>query len=161
MKTLFLTGLVALSMAHFASAERAPDFGGLEKAMDADTYEKAGLRKLTSDERAALDAFIRDYVAGKQKDTARVAAAQAVDQAVKEKKVRPPELIESKIVGVFKGYGPRTLIPLENGQIWQPTNGETNPNAPIQSPNVTITHDFFGYQMAIEGALTVRVKRVQ
>jgi hypothetical protein len=159
MKKLYLTAVLAFGVTHFALAQ--DKFGGLEKAMDSDTYERAGLRKLSSDERAALDDFIRDYVAGKQKTAAHAAAAEAVDQAVKEKKVLPPQLVESKLVGTFKGYNPRTLFRLANGQVWQPTNGETVPSSFIESPNVSISHDFFGYQMAIEGAPSVRVKRVQ
>ena len=89
MKKVCLTALLAIGVAHLASAQDAA-FGGLEKIMDHDTYERAGLGKLTSDERAVLDGFIRDYVAGKQKDAAAVAATEAVDRAVKERKVRSP-----------------------------------------------------------------------
>src|SRR3954451_7681938 len=70
-------------------------FHGLEKAMDNETYERAGLSKLTAEERTVLDDFIRGYVAGKQKAAANVAAADAVERAVKEKKVSAPDVIES------------------------------------------------------------------
>jgi hypothetical protein len=160
MKKLYLAALLGMSIGNFAWAQDRP-FGGLEKAMDRDTYEKAGLQKLTSDERAVLDGFIRDYVAAKQKDAAAVAATEAVDRAVKERKVRPPEVIESRFVGTYQGYGLRTLFHLANGQVWKPTNSEVVTNSPIESPNVVIYRDMFGYKMFIEGALIVRVKRVQ
>ena len=160
MKKFCLTALLALGMVHLASAQD-PAFGGLEKVMDHDTYEKAGLGKLTSDERAILDGFIRDYVAGKQKDAATVAATEAVDRAVKERRVQPPELIESNIVGTFKGYGLRTIFHLANGESWKPTNADVVTHSPIENPKVVITRDPFGYKMAIEGASIVRVMRLQ
>jgi hypothetical protein len=160
MKKFCLTALLAIGVAHLASAQGAA-FGGLEKIMDQDTYERAGLGKLTSDERAVLDGFIRDYVAGKQKDAAAVASAEAVDRAVKERKVLPPEVIESNIVGTFKGYGLRTVFHLANGELWKPTNSDIVKNSPIENPKVVIYRDTFGYKMFIEGASSVRVMRVQ
>jgi hypothetical protein len=160
MKRLILTGLFAVVI---ATGLRAQDdkFRGLEQAMPPEVYQRAGLRKLTSEERAALDEFLRAYVAGKQQDAAAVAAASAVDQAVKERKVKAPDVIESRIAGVFKGYGLRTLLPLENGQVWKPTNDEIVSYSPMQSPAVVIYRDVFGYKMFIEGASMVRVKRVR
>ena len=160
MKKLYLAVLVGIGVGNFASAQDIA-FGGLEKAMDPATYQKAGLQKLTSGERAVLDGFIRDYVVAKQKDAATVAASEAVDRAVKERKVRPPEVIESRFVGSYQGYGLRTLFRLENGQVWKPTNSEVVTISPIESPNVVIYRDMFGYKMFIEGAAIVRVKRMQ
>jgi hypothetical protein len=159
MKKLSLALLFAVGMVQFAIAEDAAF--DLEKAMGAETYERAGLNKLTSDERAALSEFVRNYVAGKQKDAAAVAAAEAVDRAVKEKKVQPPQVIESNIVGTFKGYGPRTFFHLANGEVWKPTNDYVETYSPIESPKVIIyRNDLFGYKMFIQGGGTVRVKRV-
>ena len=159
MKKLSLAVLFAIGMAQFAIAED-PAFD-LEKAMGSETYGRAGISKLTSDERAALSEFVRNYVAGKQKDAAAVAAAEAVDRAVKEKKVQPPQVIESNIVGTFKGYGPRTFFHLANGEVWKPTNDYIETYSPIESPKVIIYRsDLFGYKMFIQGGGTVRVKRV-
>jgi flavin-binding protein dodecin len=159
MKNFCFAALLALGLTPLASAQDT--FNGLEKAMDSDTYERAGLRKLTKDERAVLDQFVRDYVTGKQKTAATAAAAEAVDRAVKEHKVQPPEVIESKMVGAFKGYNTRTVFRLENGQVWKPTSGETATFSAIESPKVIIFRDTFGYKMFIEGAATIRVKRMQ
>ena len=156
MKKLSLTVVLLTCVVGIVFAE-APEFSGLEKAMDPNTYERAGLRKLTNSERAALDEFIRDYVTAKQK----VAASQAVDRAVKERKVQPPDVIESNIVGTYKGYGPKTAFRLANGETWRPTNDEFVSNLAIENPKVVIYRDFFGYKMFVEGATIIRVKRVQ
>jgi len=146
--------------AGFAFAQDG-EFPGLKKAMDAEAYERAGLSKLSDTERAVLDKFIQEYTAGKQKDVASAAAAEAVDRALKERKVRPPDITESRMEGVFKGYGLRTLFRLENGQVWKPTNDEPVSYSAIENPKVTIYRDTFGYKMFIEGAGTVRVKRIK
>ena len=157
MKTFFASILLLLSFAFAALAQT--EFSGLEKAMDTDTYERAGLNKLSKEERQILDQFIRDYVAGKEKTVAKEAAQVAVDNAIKEHKVEQPQVIESRIVGTFKGVGLRTVFRLENGQVWAPT-GDIAPWPPIQNPHVIIFHDFFGWKMFVEGASTVRVKPV-
>lgn len=160
MKKFILAALLALTAVQLSPAQ-SPNFPGVETAMDQQTYEKAGLQKLTGPERAALNAYIRDYVAVKQKDAADVAATQAVDRAVKERKVTPPQVIESRIVGAFKGYGPRTVFHLANGESWKPTNDDVVTVSPIEGPTVVILRDMFGYKMFVEGASMVRVKRVQ
>jgi hypothetical protein len=160
MKKLFIAALLALGIARLATAED-PAFD-LEKAMGRETYERAGLSKLTSEERAALSEFVRTYVAGKQKDAAAVAAAEAVDRAVKERKVQPPQVVESNIVGPFNGYGPRTFFHLANGEVWKPTNDYVETYPTVDSPKVVIyRNDLFGYKMFIQGGAMVRVKRVR
>jgi|KBSMisStandDraft_5_1062788.scaffolds.fasta_scaffold135479_2 hypothetical protein len=160
MKHTLLAVFLVLGLATLVSADN-PTFPGFEKAMDPGTYQKAGLGKLTEAERATLNSFVRDYVATKQKDAAAVAAAQAVDRAVKERKVQPPDIIESRIVGTYRGTNLRTLFRLENGQVWKPSNSEIVSSPPVENPNVVIYRDIFGYKMFIEGARIVRVKRVE
>ena len=160
MKHTLLAVFLVLGLATLVSADN-PTFPGFEKAMDPDTYQKAGLGKLTDAERATLNSFVRGYVATKQKDAAAVAAAQAVDRAVKERKVQPPDIIESRIVGTYRGTNLRTLFRLENGQVWKPSNSEIVSSPPVENPNVVIYRDMFGYKMFIEGARILRVKRVE
>ncbi len=158
MKKFILFLAVSLTSLRLLCAEG--DFPGLEKSMDSDTYERAGLRKLSKEERAVLDDYIRSFVAGKQKAAATAAATEAVDKAIQEHKAEPPQITESRMVGTFKGVGPRTVFKLENGQLWKPTSGETSPSPAIENPRVIIYKDWAGYKMFIEGASTVRVKRV-
>jgi hypothetical protein len=160
MKHKLLALFLVVGLATVASGDN-PTFPGFEKAMDPDTYQKAGLGKLTPAERDTLNRFVRDYVATKQKDAATVAAAEAVDRAVKERKVRPPEIIESRLIGTYRGMNLRTVFRLENGELWKPTNSEIVSSPPIENPRVVIYRDLFGYKMFIEGASIIRVKRVE
>src|ERR1041385_5612533 len=132
MKKFSLAVLFAFTVTQIVVAEESAF--NLEKAMGPETYERAGISKLSSDERAALSEFVRTYVAGKQKDAAAVAAAEAVDRAVKERKVQAPQVIESSIVGTFKGYGPKTFFHLANGEVWKPTNDYIETYPQIETP---------------------------
>src|SRR6266705_1745473 len=94
---LFLAVCIFLPIPAWA---QVAEFPGVEKAMSPQEYNAAGLQKLTPDERARLDEFIRHFVSSSNQ----VAAEKAVDRAVKERKVTPPEVIQSRIVGPFTGY---------------------------------------------------------
>jgi hypothetical protein len=159
MKKISLAIALCTFVARFSFAQD-PSFPGLEKVMDAETYSRAGVENLSDEQRAVLDAFLRNYIAGKEKDAGAVAAAQAVDRAVKERKVRPPEVVESSMVGDYKSSGLRARFRLANGQVWRPTDDEVLPQSSIANPKVVIYKDFFGYKMFVEGAGFVRVKRV-
>jgi hypothetical protein len=154
--------LVLILMVASAGALPAaePSFPGLKRIMDPATYQRTGVQNLSAEQQTLLDAAIRDYVVGREKDVAATAAARAVDAAVKERKVQPPDLIESRIVGDYTGYGVRTVFRLANGQTWKPTDGDVKSQARVAAPAVVIYKDFFGYKMFVEGAGIVRVKRV-
>lgn len=130
--------------------------------MSRDAYEQAGMSKLTAEERARLDEFIRGYVA----QSSESAATAAVDQAVKENKVKKnePEVIQSAIVGLFKGYDGRTSFTLENGQVWKQSQQVSRIYPPIQAPPVLIIKGnsvLSGFRMYIAGGGNIRVSRVR
>jgi hypothetical protein len=119
-----------------------------------------GMNKLTPAEREKLDQFIRTYVGVSNKKAAEVASAAAVDRAVRDNKVRPPEVSESRMVHDYKGYNSRTIFTLENGQKWKPADGGEELSPLVSRPGVVILRDSFGYKMYIEGAKMIRVIRV-
>lgn len=133
------------------------EFPGVEKAMSPQEYDAAGLQKLTADERARLDEFIRRFVASSNQ----VAAEKAVDRAVKERKVTPPEIIQSRIVGPFTGFNGSTVFTLENGQRWRQSQPDSRYFPKVESPPVIIAKDRIGYRMYIAGGGDVRVSRVR
>ena len=131
------------------------EFPGLQKAMKPADYEAAGLGKLDAGERAKLDEFIRNYVA---KSNERV-ATEAVDKAVKERKVSPPEIIQSRIVGPFTSYNGHTIFTLENGQRWAQAQRDSAYYPKIDSPPVLIAKTGWGYRMYIAGGGAIRYVR--
>ncbi len=150
----FLAGCVLSPISAWA---QNTEFPGVEKAMSAKEYEAAGLQKLTSDERARLDGFIRGFVSSSNQ----VAAEKAVDRAVKERKVTPPEIIQSRIVGPFTGYKGDTTFTLENGERWRQAQPESRYFPKIDSPPVLIIKGVIGYRMYIAGGGDIRVQRVR
>ncbi|MEP6699546.1 MAG: hypothetical protein ABJB09_07440 [Verrucomicrobiota bacterium] len=156
-KLLFLfLFLIALAPLRGAKPENA-EFEGLQKAMSAEEYEAIGLSKLDAEERARLDQFIRNYVATSNEKV----ATSAVDKAVQEHKVQPPEVIESRIIGPFTGYNGRTIFTLENGQRWAQSQRDSAYYPRIDSPPVVIVKAGFGYRMHIAGGGAIRVSKVR
>lgn len=134
-------------------------FPGVKKALNPADYQAAGLDKLSPEQQARLDAALRGYFSGATQKVAEQAASQAVDRAVKEKRVEAPTLIESRIVGTVNGWGLRTVFLLDNGQRWTPVDKTKHSFPPLESPQVYIVRDVFGYKMAIFGGTVVRVRR--
>ena len=149
--------LAACVLSPISAWAQNAEFPGVEKAMSAKEYEAAGLQKLTSDERARLDGFIRGFVSSSNQ----VAAEKAVDRAVKERKVTPPEVIQSRIVGPFTGFNGSTVFTLENGQRWRQSQPDSRYFPKVESPPVIIVKDRVGYRMYIAGGGDVRVSRVR
>lgn len=133
------------------------EFRGVEKAMSPQEYDAAGLQKLTAEERARLDEFIRRFVSSSNQ----VAAEKAVDRAVKERKVTPPDIIQSRIVGPFTGFNGSTVFTLENGQRWRQSQPDSRYFPKVESPPVIIVKDTIGYRMYIAGGGDVRVSRLR
>ncbi len=70
----------SFGLAGFARAQNT-DFPGVQKAMSPEAFEAAGLNKLSPDERARLDEFIRGYAATSTEKAATAAVDQATDRA--------------------------------------------------------------------------------
>ena len=70
--------------------------------------------------------------------------------------------INSRIVGVMDGWGPRTRFKLANGQVWQVTD-DSSGAYDLKDPQVTVRRAAFGsFVLEIEGAnRTPRVRRVE
>lgn len=67
--------------------------------------------------------------------------------------------IETRIQGHFEGWTGRTLFQLQNGQIWQQTDGRQRRTTGY-SPRVTLTRRGFEYQMQVDGESgTIMVRR--
>ncbi|MGZ5025065.1 MAG: hypothetical protein ACXWBS_09390, partial [Chthoniobacterales bacterium] len=109
------------------------------------------------EERAKLDEFIRGYVSS----TSEKAASAAVDKAVKNSKAMEPEVMESRIVGVFKGYSGSTRFTLENGQVWAQSQRDVRPYPAVDSPPVIIVKAGWGHRMYVLGGGNVRVTRMK
>ena len=124
--------------------------------MSPKAFEEAGLHKLSPEERARLDDFIRRYSASTNQE----AATAAVERAVKEDKVPSlPQVIETRLVGRFTGYTGRSRFQLENGQVWAQSQQVTRIYPAVDSPPVIITKAGWGHRMYILGGGNIRVSK--
>ncbi|MEP6810121.1 MAG: hypothetical protein ABI992_07745 [Chthoniobacterales bacterium] len=156
--SVVLCALVCFSVRTSARAQNA-DFPGVKTAMPEEQFESAGLNKLSPEERAELDKFIRGYVSSSSEK----AATAAVDKAVKEKKLKvaEPEVIQSNIVGRFTGYDGRSRFTLANGQVWAQSQQVSRSFVPVDSPPVLLTKGTLGWRMYIAGGADIRVSKIR
>jgi hypothetical protein len=73
-----------------------------------------------------------------------------------------PEAIESRIPGLFEGWGPNQRIRLENGQVWQ-VSDDSRGVMSARDPKVKVTRGAMGsFFLEIEGRRQgPRVRRVE
>lgn len=152
----------------FALAQQAPP---IEQAMTADEFKAAGLDKLSADELARLNTWLDRRV--KQETTVAVAAAteaareEGRQEVVEENRgffhFNSEDPIEASIVGEFNGFGSRRRYTLDNGQVWEQTDGATLAGVRKTNPKVRIKPGLMGvWWMKIEGYNTqAKVQRIK
>ena len=76
--------------------------------------------------------------------------------------VRPTETVESRIPGLFRGWGPHSRIGLANGQVWQVVDGSWL-QGEWNEPRVVVRRRLLGgFELEIEGLnRRIGVRRVQ
>jgi hypothetical protein len=153
---------LALILLLAASGLHAEGFSSLEERMNAEEFRAAGLEKLSPDELAALNAWLRSRGAA----TASMAAAARTprgDERVGFADGPSSRSVVSRIAGEFNGWTGSTRFTLENGQVWQQVEGTSLTGVKADSPAVTIEPAFLGsWRMRVDGFnQRVRVKRVE
>ncbi len=153
MPRIFIAFVCAFSL--FTTAAIAKEFSSVEEQMSSREFKSAGLEKLSPEELAALNAWIR---ANQPTGGSGVAYNRAQDDLVRigfdDSSAR--ELITSNIIG-------GASIKLENGQVWRVESGELEGIKSMTNPKVTVRPGLIGgWRLQVEGYNTVaKVKRVK
>jgi len=161
-----------LALCFGASLFAAEGFSSLEEQMTGKEFMAAGLGKLSAEELAALNAWIRarslatldSPKAGAVAGTAIVAETQEDMRGFKTEKDEPDRTtITSRIVGRFSGWDGQTVFKLENGMIWGQADKDKFWVKEVENPVVTIEPGMFGtWRLSIEGYNSnCRVERIQ
>lgn len=167
----FLITFLTLSIS--ASLLAAEGFSSLEEQMTGKEFTAAGLDKLSDEELAALNAWVRAHslaTLDSPKAGAAVATSAAVPEtqqdrrgfkAEKDENDRAP--ISSRIVGRFDGWDGQTVFKLENGMIWEQADKDKFWVKALDNPQVTIEPGMFGtWRLSVEGYNSnCRVERIQ
>jgi len=166
MNKVFLTLLL---FAACLPALAADGFSSLEEQMTGKEFDAAGLEKLSPQELAELNSWIRKHslatlAAPATKSVADSAATGKNSDARKpDKSDDDHSTITSKLEGKFSGWDGQTVFKLENGMIWAQKSKKKFYTEEIENPAVIIEPGMFGvWRLHIEGIdEEVRVVRIQ
>jgi hypothetical protein len=145
-------------------------FSSVEERMTGQEFTAAGLAKLTPEELAALNRWLRDHsVATLDTPVARgsVASATGLDAVADKRGFEGAETntdtIVSPLVGEFTGWDGDTVFELENGMVWKQDETDRYFTRTLVNPVVTIKSGLFNsWRLSVEGYYQwVKVKRLQ
>lgn len=158
-------GLVLLSLALPFPLFAQQQFASLEEQMTGEEFRAAGLEKLSPDELATLNDWIRARSLATL-DAPRYTTTGSLSSGSAEKpdiEKMPREPIVTRIVGPFSGWDGQTVFKLENGMIWAQADKNKFYTQEMQSPTVTIEPALFGaWKLTVEGSNEdCRVERIQ
>ena len=171
-KLLFF--ILAISIHCTANAQNS--FSTVEERMSGKDFKETGLGKLTDEELANLNSWLRRHsVATLDNASARPATDAAIAKSTgdlrgfeNQPKVDPngndSKLIQGNIIGTFDGWnGKDTLFKLTNGMVWQATENDTFFTNPVENAEIEIKKGLMGnWRLSMVGrASAVRVKRVK
>ena len=139
----FFPPLLALATAFFFSLGCLPvafaqdESAGIERAMTPEEFKAAGLEKLSPQELAKLNAWLRG---DREKAMKKAAERQARTKM---------QLIVSRIDGVYNGAVYGDIIRLEDGTAWKLANKGDHYGGHADHPAVAIFKSIFGWKMRI------------
>jgi len=167
--------LFTLAFSIHLAAQAADDFSTLEERMSGKEFKETGLVKLTDQELAVLNDWLRRHsVATLENATAPPAAAAAAPIAEssgdnrgfenQKKDDSSDDDIHGTIIGTFDGWtGIGTVFKLTNGMIWQQSESDTFYVKATENAEVVISRGLWNsWKLSMVGYNpTVKVKRVK
>jgi len=158
--------LIILTLVFSASAAAQQAFSSLEEQMKGKEFEAAGLHKLTPEELAALNHWIRSHSVATLEEGRAVSTTGEDDSRgfeIKKMKNMPRTTINSRLVGTFTGWDGQTTFRLENGMIWQQADKDKFYVKAVENPIVTIEPGALKtWRLSVEGfASKCKVKRLE
>ena len=168
-------------MAGSLCASEPESFSTLEEHMTVKQFHESGLHKLTDEELAALERWIRDHsmtFSDQRGDEPEYDEEPQTGHATAQDPLEPPEPqkdtrglpaesdyrpIHSRIVGNFNGWDGNTEFELENGMVWRQAERDSFPTREMHNPEVEIRPAMFGtWRLSVEGYnRRVRVERIR
>lgn len=149
------------------SAQSDKPFSSLEERMTGREFSETGLHKLSPEELAALNRWIRERSVaehgGPRPGSADSAGLPDRPGEVPDIERMAREQFQSRIVGEFSGWSGNTRFKLENGMVWKQDERDRFRIQPVENPMATITPGLFGsWRLSIEGHnRAVRVERIE
>ena len=156
--------LIAFALLLFicSSVAQAQQFSSLEERMSYNEFKEAGLDKLSAEELARLNDWLRGNASGP-------AVTSALPPAMADRRgfsepLNPDAAFTSRILGNFRGWrGSDSTFELENGMVWKSVDPAARLSVNLTDPEVTLTPGFMdAWFLKVEGYnASVRVKRIK
>lgn len=140
-------------------------FSTLEEQMTGKEFTASGLEKLSAEELAALNSWIRSRsLATVSAGTAGTSTASD-GRGFENQNIRDMDrsTITSRLVGAFTGWDGQTTFKLENGMIWQQADKDKFYIKAVENPVVIIEPGVFKtWRLSVEGYESeCRVERIE
>lgn len=159
-----ILGFTCLVISFPAALWAQQGFATLEEQMTGEEFRATGLDKLSPEELATLNEWIRARSLATL-DAPRSATSPSLTGNSNRSEIEemPRETIVSRINGTFSGWDGQTVFKLENGMIWAQADKDKFYTQEMQSPTVTIKPGLFGaWNLTVEGHDDeCRVQRIQ
>lgn len=166
LRPLHLT-VLALALLPFTALAQRTLSADLQQQMSPEQFRAAGLDKLSAQELATLNGWLRGTV---EQATAEV-REQAIEEGRQEVIVQhrgfltfgSNEPILARTEGPFPGFGKGRIFRLDNGQEWEQTDGTTLSGVRDTQPQLRITPGVMGvWYLQVDGFNTrAKVRRVK
>jgi len=163
-KLLFFALLVCMNL----PAGAADSFSTLEERMSGKEFRETGLEKLTDEELAALNAWVRSHsVATLDNAVYRPGGSAPDDRGFEHssgQKSPYGKVINSSIVGAFDGWsGDKTEFILANGMVWKQAERDSFYIKAVENPEIVIEKGMLNsWRLRVVGYnKAVLVRRIQ
>ncbi len=160
--------LVAAALVTSGPALAERPFSSLEERMTGQEYRETGLHKLSDEELAALNRWIRERsLTMEQREATERRDGDTDGDATVDRRGLPEEsgrsTIRSRIAGTFRGWDGDTEFELENGMVWRQLESGTFRVSAMENPAVEIRPGALGsWQFSVEGYnRRIRVERIR
>ena len=162
MNKLFLTALIIVISTTVVAQSK---FSSLEEQMTGKEYSETGMGKLTPEELAALNNWIRARSLATLDQVRPVSSNSVDDRGFENQKMSEMDrsTITSRLVGTFTGWDGETVFKLDNGMIWEQADKDKFYIKEVENPVVTIEPGAFRtWKLSVEGYTSdCRVERIQ
>lgn len=165
----FCIALTALAVSSLALAQES--FSSLEERMTGSEFRDTGLYKLTDEELAALNEWIRERSLTQEEavelNRQRAMPGETGGRASADRRGfedGPDDTpIQARINGRFSGWTGETVFELDNGMIWEQVRPGTFGMSEQENPSITIRPGAFGaWYLSVDGYnREVLVRRVE
>lgn len=164
MKTFILcfsAVLLAMSPAVLSAEDSDAGPPDVESLMTPEDFSRAGLDKLSEEERAHLSEWVERYREGATRGP--VVQKAPSEMSEEERRAEKDFEVTAKVVPRFRGWSGRTIFKLDNGQVWQQRMRSSKLRYTGNDSEVLIRKNLFGGYVLehLETGRAVPVKRVE